>query len=381
MKFASNALLFIALMEGEATWVIDTMSDSFGTSADYPVAEYRRELEVISPLVNFALGKPTSQSSTGNWGPNYSYLAVDGNTNGRLKGGSVTHTKGTEAPWWEVDLLDLYPISQINLYGRTDCCQYRSNYVMVTILNDGIEVWRYNQGGVTPPDKLVLNEENFGAQFIVGNKVRVSKPYDHEPFISIAELEVLGYSLPDTETPSSLPSPKPTTIASFSPTTHPSFIPSGIPSDCPSVASTDSTAPSTWTTDFTKSPTVTTSLIGPDTKRIITVELDGIWFWLDNEQKHAERRYNECWVLCNELKNWKNAAVDMKKIQNQWKISILCTKDSCEAFKEWGKNSIDEIKPNCWGLGCSDSIERNRIYLDMKNMLQAILDDESFTDK
>merc|ERR1719491_953244 len=53
---------------------------------------------------------------------------------------------------------------------------------------------------------------------------------------------------------------------------------------------------------------------------------------------------------------------------------IVSTKDSSEAFKEWGKNSIDEIKTN------TGSAERNRIYLDTKKRLQAILDDESFTD-
>jgi len=120
--------------------------------------------------------------------------------------------------------------------------------------------------------------------------------------------------------------------------------------------------------------------IGPDTTRSILKKLDGIRVWLDVEQKQGEKKNNDCWLLCNGSKNWKNAAVDMQKIQNQWRKSIVSTKDSSEAFKKWGRNSIDGIKTNCWGYKCSDSKERNRIYLDMKNRLQAILDDESFTD-
>jgi len=242
MKFASYALLLIALMEGEAAWLINTASatslpssspsslpsdspsslpsdspsslpsdspssspsdsPSSSPSSSFGIYPYpddssddrENNLSAADPVVeyrNVALGKPTSQSST--WGSGPSNIAVDGDTDGKYYDGvrvHVTHTAGTEASWLEVDLLDSYSISQINLYGRTDCCSGRSKDMMITILNDGIEVWSYHQGGVTPPDKLVLDKEDFGAVILVGNKVRVS--LSSNLILSISELEVIS---------------------------------------------------------------------------------------------------------------------------------------------------------------------------------------------
>lgn len=125
-------------------------------------------------------------------------------------------------------------------------------------------------------------------------------------------------------------------------------------------------------------------IIGPDTKRSITVKLDAIWSWLDDEEKEGTKRYNKCWMFCNDMKNWFSAASNMKKIQAQWKTSIDLTEDSSDAFKKWGQNSINGIENGsntCWGgFGCKDSTEYNRIYKDMANRLQNILNDKSFTD-
>ncbi|MBA6152940.1 discoidin domain-containing protein [Gelidibacter gilvus] len=73
---------------------------------------------------NLALGQPTSQSSVG-WGGNPE-KAVDGNTSGffdndNLPNNSVTHTAdGDYDAWWRVDLGELYDLSQIRIYNRTD---------------------------------------------------------------------------------------------------------------------------------------------------------------------------------------------------------------------------------------------------------------------
>src|SRR5690606_25533405 len=77
--------------------------------------------------VNLALGKSTSQSSTG-W-EGYSWKAVDGITDGafdndNLEANSVTHTttpylEGT-TEWWRVDLGSEFDISVIRIYNRSD---------------------------------------------------------------------------------------------------------------------------------------------------------------------------------------------------------------------------------------------------------------------
>ncbi len=79
---------------------------------------------------NLALGKPTSQSSTGFGGA--AARAVDGNTNGVFSNNSVTHTNNESQPWWEVDLEAVYSIDEIEIWNRTDCCSSRlSNYYVL----------------------------------------------------------------------------------------------------------------------------------------------------------------------------------------------------------------------------------------------------------
>ena len=105
---------------------------------------------------------------------------------------------GDSDPWWEVNLLDSYPISQINIYSRTDCCMDRLKDMTVTILDGGDEMWSYGQGGTTPPSKLVLDISGSLGNFVVGNKVRVSVPPVDGNAISLAEVEVLRYTSPVT---------------------------------------------------------------------------------------------------------------------------------------------------------------------------------------
>ena len=72
---------------------------------------------------NIAQFKPTKQSSIFEAG--HSNRAVDGNTDGNWWSRSVSHTNETPNPWWEVNLLEVYDISSITIYNRTDCCTER----------------------------------------------------------------------------------------------------------------------------------------------------------------------------------------------------------------------------------------------------------------
>ncbi|MGB0386541.1 MAG: lamin tail domain-containing protein [Ardenticatenaceae bacterium] len=84
----------------------------------------------VGDLGNVALGKVATQSSTGFGG--VPSRAVDGNPDGVYNNGSVTHTNNEANAWWEVDLGLAYPITEIKLYNRTDCCSHRlSNYYLI----------------------------------------------------------------------------------------------------------------------------------------------------------------------------------------------------------------------------------------------------------
>jgi hypothetical protein len=69
--------------------------------------------------VNLAFLKNATQSS--NYTVDYpASRAVDGITTSGGTNMSIT-VYGSQ-PWWQVDLGDVYPVDQINIYGRTDCC-------------------------------------------------------------------------------------------------------------------------------------------------------------------------------------------------------------------------------------------------------------------
>ena len=84
---------------------------------------------------NVALGRSTSQSSTAYSG--VSGRAVDGNTDGVWRNGSITHTATTSQPWWKVDLDTTTSIDKVIIYNRTDsCCSSRLSSFYVDALSE-----------------------------------------------------------------------------------------------------------------------------------------------------------------------------------------------------------------------------------------------------
>src|SRR6266542_4053365 len=68
--------------------------------------------------INWALNRPATQSSVyRNWPAS---LAVDGNTDGNVFHGSVTHTNAVASAWWEVDLGESRAFDTVEVWGRTD---------------------------------------------------------------------------------------------------------------------------------------------------------------------------------------------------------------------------------------------------------------------
>jgi F5/8 type C domain len=79
------------------------------------------EVQVFTDLVAV---QTATQSSTypGNVGAS---AAVDGNTAGDYRDGSVSHTNDDMNAWWQVDLGASSMINMITVWNRTDCCSSR----------------------------------------------------------------------------------------------------------------------------------------------------------------------------------------------------------------------------------------------------------------
>ncbi len=153
-------------------------------------------------LINVALGKPASQSTT--MGSFVAANAVDGNLN------NFTHTWGNASdanPWWQVNLGGGYLIQQISLENRRDCCQLRLQDTRVQILGaDGATVvWDsgilypgpiYNNSDI--PLTTTLNLTALAGGPVRGNYVKVSRTGgnpptggDHDKYaLSLAEVVV-----------------------------------------------------------------------------------------------------------------------------------------------------------------------------------------------
>ena len=70
-------------------------------------------------------------------------FAIDGNRNGNFFQGSVTITNNTDPSpsddglfdWWQLQLDQVYSITSLNLFGRTDCCQDRIDPFRLELFN------------------------------------------------------------------------------------------------------------------------------------------------------------------------------------------------------------------------------------------------------
>ncbi len=76
-----------------------------------------------------AAGGTATQSSVGWDGP--ASRALDGNADGHYANNSVTHTAGTEVPWWQVDMGTVRNIQRVRLWNRSDVAVERLDKVVV----------------------------------------------------------------------------------------------------------------------------------------------------------------------------------------------------------------------------------------------------------
>lgn len=133
---------------------------------------------------NLALSGTASQSSI-DYGGDAS-RGIDGNTNGKYSGGSVTHTAAEDNPWWEVDLGVVASIDDIVIFNRTDaCCISRLTDFTITVRDNDSNVVYSNAVTSYPNPSSTYNVGG-----ISGRYVRITSNLSWA--LNLAEVEVYG---------------------------------------------------------------------------------------------------------------------------------------------------------------------------------------------
>lgn len=124
------------------------------------------EVQVFSGRENIALAGEATQSSTELDAP--AKLAIDGNTAGDFKEKSITHTKTSENPWWELDLKATHEIGRIVIWNRTDNnLQKRLTDFRVSILNEQREsLWDREVKEAPNPSLALTTDSARPVQFV-----------------------------------------------------------------------------------------------------------------------------------------------------------------------------------------------------------------------
>uniref|UniRef100_A0A3Q2EDH2 Si:ch211-215k15.4 n=1 Tax=Cyprinodon variegatus TaxID=28743 RepID=A0A3Q2EDH2_CYPVA len=151
---------------------------------------------------NVALrGKATqsSQLKGDNHGYVGAYNAIDGNRNSDLKKGSCTHTDAENNPWWRVDLLDSYIVTEVIITNRGDCCEDRIDGAEIRIGKSS------QDHGFANPVVATISTIAAGSSYTInmtnhveGRYVMVILPGLNK-YLTLCEVEVYGYRSPTEE--------------------------------------------------------------------------------------------------------------------------------------------------------------------------------------
>lgn len=143
-----------------------------------------------SESVNLALAGSANQSSNYSNSAGGAELAIDGDTNGTWKGGSVTHTLDRgELDWWQVRLGGDSTIEEVVVWNRTDsCCSSRlSNFDVFIYDNSGTLVFK-ETFTEAPSPSLTISTGG-----VIGNRVRIKQKDSAIP-LSLSEVQIYGDS-------------------------------------------------------------------------------------------------------------------------------------------------------------------------------------------
>ncbi|XP_047672313.1 fucolectin-like [Tachysurus fulvidraco] len=138
--------------------------------------------------VNVALKGIATQSSLFDY--NYASFAIDGNRASDLSASSCSHTNPKNSPWWSVDLLVVYYISNVTITNRGDCCGIRMNGAEIHIGNSLINNGNNNPRCVVIPSMPDGASINYTCN-MQGRYVTVILPNIVE-CLTLCEVEVYG---------------------------------------------------------------------------------------------------------------------------------------------------------------------------------------------
>jgi len=145
--------------------------------------------------VNVALNRPAAQAPgiVGGRGPQ---LAVDGNRSGDDDDGSVMRTFSGVEPYLQIDLESEVAITEVRVFGRTDCCRRSSDDYFVFIADEGgIPGTSVNEARNAPNvEAWFENDDARGGQTTtvntVGRYVRIQIDENNNS-LQLAEVEVI----------------------------------------------------------------------------------------------------------------------------------------------------------------------------------------------
>ena len=214
VPFVSNNLTDIINQSGMFKYFINTAADFVTVPVDR-TGRYVRvhldgsgsrefslaEVEVIgnasTSVVNLALNKPASQSSTAYGGT--ADRGVDGNASGVFTDGHMTHSAIELNPWWQVDLQGVQTVQSIKLYNRTECCGDRLNNSWVFVSQASFGTKTLSQILADPSiSKFQIGTAGslvtIPVSNVQGQYVRVQLDGSTQREFSLAEVEVFGPS-------------------------------------------------------------------------------------------------------------------------------------------------------------------------------------------
>ncbi|XP_053534094.1 fucolectin-like [Ictalurus punctatus] len=145
--------------------------------------------------VNVALGGIATQSSVYSYYP--AYFAIDGNRESNAYLHSCTHTNYDYKPWWRVDLLAVYDISNVIVTNRGDAVPERINGAEIRIGNSLVN------NGNNNPRCVVISSIPAGASVnytckMTGRYVNIIIP-NVSQFLTLCEVEVYAVPVPVTK--------------------------------------------------------------------------------------------------------------------------------------------------------------------------------------
>ena len=148
-----NTMTSGSVLQGRYVYIILPYSDATLSLA---------EVEVISGGKNVALTGKARQS--GVVAGRTADRAIDGQTDNGANAESFTQTETFWNQWWEVDLGKTYPISQINIWNREQCCMDLLDNYTIKILNADYEVVLKKEGNKKPEPYTALQVADMAPQ-------------------------------------------------------------------------------------------------------------------------------------------------------------------------------------------------------------------------